>query len=912
MAIYNGTNGNDEIRDGLNNGIIVDDELYGFDGDDRLLSASGNDKLFGGNGADTMIADGLGVTYMEGGAGRDAMFAGGGNDTAFGGEDSDSIDGGDGNDMLYGENGIDFVSGGNGNDLIVGGNGDDYSGLGGGLYGGEGNDTMDGGEGLDLLNGDNGDDLISGGLGKDFMDGGNGNDTVDYRFAVLGGSINLLLQKALIDGVEEFFYSFENAYGSQGNDTITGSDIANRLWGENGHDILDGGLGADQLVGGTGDDTYWVDDAGDTVTESVGAGVDVIQSAITLTLSANVENLTLLGFANINGTGNTLNNQIIGNGAANTLSGGNGNDTLKGGGGNDLIIGGLGTDALSGEGGIDTVDYRFSGVGGSVNLNSQQAQIDGVLESITDFENAYGSQGNDVITGSVVANRLWGENGNDTLDGGLAADQMAGGLGNDSYVVEDVGDTVVEEANAGVDLIRSSITLTLGANLENLTLLGLANINGMGNALNNVMTGNNAANILSGESGDDTLNGGAGDDLITGGLGADAMNGGDGIDTVDYRFSAVGGSINLINQLALIDGIQEALVSFENAYGSQGTDNITGSSAANLLWGESGNDTINGGGGDDQISGGLGKDVMDGGDGNDTIDYRFGTLGGTINLANQSAKIDGVLETLVSFENAYGSSGNDVITGSDGDNKLWGLGGNDSLIGGNGADDMAGHEGDDIYRFDNVGDKASEAVNNGIDLIQSTVTVTLGENIENLTLLNFISTDRASYPNGTGNSLDNIIEGNSHRNILSGLNGNDRLFGKVGSDTLNGGDGNDALTGGEGRDTLVGGFGNDQFVFDSALGNANVDTMKDFNPTDDTIQLDNAIFTRFKVMGPISKGRIVSGANAAAADANDNLIYNTDTGALSYDADGNGASAAIQFVTLTGILALTASDFWVV
>jgi Ca2+-binding RTX toxin-like protein len=138
------------------------------------------------------------------------------------------------------------------------------------------------------------------------------------------------------------------------------------------------------------------------------------------------------------------------------------------------------------------------------------------------------------------------------------------------------------------------------------------------------------------------------------------------------------------------------------------------------------------------------------------------------------------------------------------------------------------------------------------------------------------------------------------------------LLGKVGADSLNGGEGNDALFGGDGRDALNGGLGHDQFVFDSALGTANVDSIKDFKRMDDTIQLDNAIFTSFKVMGAIAKSRLVSGANATAADANDNLIYDTDTGALSYDADGNGAGVAIQFVTLTGIPALAASHFLIV
>jgi Ca2+-binding RTX toxin-like protein len=166
----------------------------------------------------------------------------------------------------------------------------------------------------------------------------------------------------------------------------------------------------------------------DVVTELANEGIDTVQSAVTLTLAANVENLTLTGSSVINGTGNTLDNALTGNGANNTLTG--------------------------------------------------------------------------------LA-------GNDTLNGGLGNDTMLGGAGNDIYVVNVATDVVTELANEGTDTVMSAVTLTLGNNVENLTLTGSLVINATGNTLNNVLTGNSAANVLQGAAGDDTYSGGAGNDTFT-------------------------------------------------------------------------------------------------------------------------------------------------------------------------------------------------------------------------------------------------------------------------------------------------------------------------------------------------------------------------------------------------------------
>ncbi|MFN9400997.1 MAG: bluetail domain-containing putative surface protein, partial [Dolichospermum sp.] len=204
--------------------------------------------------------------------------------------------------------------------------------------------------------------------------------------------------------------------------TITNDDP---FTGTSNADTLIGTTGADILIGLAGNDTYTVNHVGDIVTEALNAGTDLVNASISYTLPNNVENLTLTGSSNINGTGNSLDNTLTGNSGNNTLTGNAGNDTLNGGAGIDILI---------------------------------------------------------------------------------------GGLGNDVYVVDTTTDTITENANEGTDTVQSSVTYTLGNNLENLTLTGAAAINGTGNAGNNTITGN---------SGNNTLNGGAGRDILTGGVGSD-------------------------------------------------------------------------------------------------------------------------------------------------------------------------------------------------------------------------------------------------------------------------------------------------------------------------------------------------------------------------------------------------------
>ncbi len=214
-----------------------------------------------------------------------------------------------------------------------------------------------------------------------------------------------------------------------------------------------------------------------------------------------------------------------------------------------------------------------------------------------------GLPGNDILNGGFGNDQLNGGFGNDRLNGGFGADTMNGGFGNDTYVVDNVGDVVNDPdfgfISGGNDTVESSITYTLGATIENLTLTGAAPIDGTGNAKNNVITGNGANNVLSGLAGNDTLNGGFGADTLAGGFGNDTLAGGFGND------SLTGGFGN------------------DSLTGGFGNDSLTGGFGNDSLTGGFGNDSLTGGFGNDSLTGGVGRDILTSGGlfDRDTFDY---------------------------------------------------------------------------------------------------------------------------------------------------------------------------------------------------------------------------------------------------------------------------------------------------
>jgi Ca2+-binding RTX toxin-like protein len=746
---------------------------------------------------------------------------------------------------FFGTSGADSLSGTTGNDMLSGFGGNDA------VYADAGNDTLDGGTGNDLLDGGAGNDiyLFGRGYGQDTISETSGTaDVVQMAADVTPADIwvsrdasNLYLSiKGTADKLSFQNWYFGSTYqieqikfadnttwtvadlnaktssmtegddfvwGTTGNDTINGlggddqlmgSDGNDTLSGGAGNDLLNGGTGIDSMVGGTGDDVYVVNIAGDAVTELANEGTDTVTSSVTHTLGANVENLTLLDIGGaINGTGNTLDNVIIGNSVVNTLNGGAGADTLIGGLGNDIYVVENTGDSIveqAGEG-TDTVQASIS--------YTLAANVENLTLTGTTALSGTGNDLNNSLTGNSGINTLTGGAGNDVLNGGAGADTLIGGLGNDTYTVDNAGDVVAENAGEGTDVVNSTISYTLGADVENLTLTGAAITSGTGNELNNALTGNSAANTLSGGAGNDTLNGGAGADTLNGGLGNDSYtvdNVGDVIvESADEGTDIVNSSVTH-SLAANVENLTLTGAAVINGTGNTFDNVLTGNSATNVLTGGAGNDVLNGAAGADTLIGGAGNDtytadnigdvtVENAGEGTDLVNSAVAyTLG---------ANLENLTLTGAAVINGTGNTLDNVLTGNSAANLLTGLGGNDWLDGGAGNDTLVGGIGDDTYVVAQAADVATENANEGTDTVRSSVTWTLGANLENLLLT-------SGNISGTGNTLDNLITGSTGNNTLTGNAGNDTLDGNAGTDILIGGTGSDTYLfgAGYGSDTI--------------------------------------------------------------------------------------------------------------
>jgi Ca2+-binding RTX toxin-like protein len=431
----------------------------------------------------------------------------------------------------------------------------------------------------------------------------------------------------------------------------------------------------------------------------------------------------------------------------------------------------------------------------------------------------------------------------------------------DAYRTSD-HDPIVVGLSLQANATPQADTITGGNGDDN--IFGLAGDDYLiGGAGKDTLNGGDGDDLLRDDLGDDYLIGGKGNDDLYGGIGVNTLEGSEGNDVYYISHNATD-TVNSTIVEAANGGIDTAYSSLTVSALADNVENLallfnaninaTGNSLDNLIYGNNGNNNINGGSGNDYLIDGAGEDTLNGGD------------------------------------------GDDLLRDDLGDDYLIGGKGNDDLYGGIGVNTLEGNEGNDVYYIshnatDTVNSTIVEAANGGIDTAYSSLTVSaLADNVENLALL------FNANINATGNSLDNLIYGNN---------------------------GNNNINGGAGNDTLYGGAGSDVFVFDSSsLINAvisGIDTIGDFTVNQDKIQLSKAAFSALNTSNTtLASGDFSLVANAteqSAAELTDaKIIYNSQTGGLFYNANGNAdgfGGTGGQFAQLSPLLGLTQSDFTV-
>jgi Ca2+-binding RTX toxin-like protein len=886
LQVSDGTTGVTLINDDTLEGGNGDDTLEGGIGDDCLDGGSGIDDLSGDTGDDTYVVDNSGDTVTE-----SSTIA----------TEIDTV-----------ESSVSYILGANIENLILTGT-DPINGTGNEL-----NNTITGNSAANILDGSTGFDTLIGGTGNDtyviddpadvITETSTVSTEIDEVQAPFTYTLGTNLENLTLTGTTAI-----DGTGNTANNLITGNSGNNTLNGGDGNDTLNGNGGVDTLIGDTGNDTYIVDELTDIVTETstTATEIDEVQSSVTYTLGTNLENLTLTGTTAINGTGNSLNNKITGNSAANILDGSTGIDTLIGGLGDDTYVVDSTTDTITeavGEG-TDTV----------------QSSVTFTLVTLANIENLT-LTGTTAIngTGNTLNNTITGNSGNNLLSGATGSDHLNGNEGDDTLIGVDSNNP-----NPG----QGEIDYLSGGSGGDRFILGNANWIGYDDGLNNNAGNNDYAEISD-------FNIAEGDVIqLKGGVNyLLSVSGGDTSLLIDQPGSEPDELIGMIKNRTGLDLNSNYFV-YDGALptlsindvtiteGNNGTTNATFTVTRTGITNQpitvnyaTANGTTN------PATAGTDYTAVNGtltfATNETTKTLTVAIIGDTVvennetfvvNLTNptNATLADGQgLGTITDDDTVSGilkkgTTGNDSLLGGTGNDTLQGLAGNDTLNGSTGADSLEGGTGNDIYYVDNIGDIVVEAASAGTDTVNSTVNYTLSTNVEKLTLTG------SDNLNGTGNTLANTITGNTGNNILSGGDandtitggdGNDSLMGDLGTDSLTGGNGNDTLVGGNGNDTLNGGVGLDSFQFNSL--SEGIDKISSYSVSDDTILVSASGFGGGLVAGTLSSAQFIKGT--AATTSAHRFIYNS--GKLLFDADGNGATSAVQIATLSTGLAMTNAD----
>jgi Ca2+-binding RTX toxin-like protein len=821
-------------------GNALDNVITANDGNDTLVAGTGVATLVGGAGNDTFVINNVHDVIVERpGAGIDTVLTSvsyvlpanvrnltgtGSADLTLQGNDlGNVITANDGNDTLVAGTGIATLVGGVGNDtFVVNSTADVVQAKTGGVntiltsasftasanvrtLTGTGNAdiTLTGNDLNDVITANDGNDTLIAGSGIATLVGGQGNDTfvIDNANDMIVEGVNCGNNTVITSVSYVLPANVQNITGTGNADlTLQGNDLGNVITANSGNDTLIAGSGPAFLIGGAGNDTFVVNNVADVVQAKTG-GINTVQTSVSYVASANVKILTGTGNADITLTGNDLANVITANSGNDTLVAGSGGATLVGGSGNDTFV-------------VNNIN--------DVIVESPNAGIDSVLTSVdyvlpANVQNITGTGTADLtLTGNGMTNVITANDGNDTLIAGSGIATLVGGAGNDTFVINNIHDVIVENPKSGIDTVKTSVSYTLSANLQNLAGTGTANL---------ALTGNDLANVITANGGNDTLTGGIGNDTLIGGVGGDTYvySLGDGLDTIvagsgkntirfgqglslqnavirltnadgtPYQVTADGksgyvhgaipatGTLTLTAHVAILDG-------HGVAQGDQGmTFTVTVDSQGNLISpvgafqfadGSSASFTdmlvkseaIHGDESKGEIITGRNDDAIYAGP--HTLDVRAGSGNDTIHAGSHG--------TL-----AYGGGGNDYFIGGEGNDTFVGGWGTDVMQGGKGSDSLSDANGAAVM----LGGHGSDTITGGAfrDFIAG------GAGNDDITTgggANVIAFNK-------GGDKDVIRASAGAANVLSlggGINEADLTFSRNGDDLVLGTGGTDGIT----------------------------------------------------------------------------------------------------------------------
>ncbi|PSF36662.1 hypothetical protein C7H19_13375 [Aphanothece hegewaldii CCALA 016] len=682
--------------------------------------------------------------------------------------------------------------------------------------------------------------------------------------------------------------------GLKGNDVLRGLKGDDLLFGGDGNDTIYAGGGNDKVIGGEGNDFLYKILSGKTTAVNfsyTNPEVGKIQGIESVYLSTGLGNDTIISTAAANTIYSNDGNDWIMTGAGrDSINSGAGDDYISSGAGDDQIDAGKGNDTVIGGAGNDSLYKDFSDQTTGINFSYTNPEVGNIqgIEAVTLSTGSgddtivltaaegylyhknyiYSNDGNNSITTGAGNEQIISGAGDDYISSGAGDDYISSGTGNDTVIGGAGNDHLYKDFSDQTTGINFSYTDPNVGNIQGIESLHLSTGSGDDTIVSTAAVSlfSVYSNYISSNGGNDSITTGAGDDIIYAGTGDDTVIGGEGNDYLGKSFSDLTTAVNF----SYTDPNSGKIQGIERLYLSTGSgdDTIVSTAAvgfsdysANEIYSNGGNDSIttsagndyiNSGAGNDGIDAGTGDDTVIGGEGNDYLTKDFSNLTRAVNFSYtdpNSGKIQGI-------ERLYLSTG----------------AGDDTIV--SAAVGFSNYSANEIYS------------NEGND----SITTSAGDD--------FISS-------GAGN--DSITTGAGDDDIYSGA-GNDLIKTGAGNDGIIAGEGNDTLIGGLGNDKLTGNSGQDQFVFNTPT--EGIDRIYDFSLIDDKIAVSRSGFSNDLIAGAaITVAQFT--IDSVATTASQRFIYNSASGALFFDADGVGSTAAIQFATLDSGLALTNADIFV-